>query len=171
MCVFLYRCIRFLVRCLGRSAASVLSPLVSMVGCSCPRPPSLSLGALASPSPPPPPCCPARPQVVAVYAAHQHSCFLYLGSVVVDEFGALEAFQPGLLGMLEAFAGVTFPILAAPGGLVQHPDTVDDMYRLCARSARVAVCGCMCACVHACVSVCECVCAYACVCVRACMHV
>lgn len=51
----------------------------------------------------------------------------------MDEFGAMEAFQPGLLEMLQAFAEVTFPTLAAPAGIVQHPDTVDDMYRLCAR--------------------------------------
>ena len=35
--------------------------------------------------------------------------------------------------MLQAFAEVTFPILAAPAGLINHPDTVDDMFRLCAR--------------------------------------
>ena len=76
---------------------------------------------------------PSLSQAVSIYRAHPHSCFLYLGSIIVDEFGCDESYQQGLLGMLQAFAEVTFPILAAPAGLINHPDTVDDMFRLCAR--------------------------------------
>lgn len=72
-------------------------------------------------------------QMVSIYREHQHSCFLYLGSVVVDEFGSEVTFQQGLVDFLLALAEVAFPILAAPDGLVQHPDTVDDMFRLCSR--------------------------------------
>jgi len=95
------RCIRFMVRCVGKSAARIISPLVTMA--------------------------------VTVYRVHPHSCYLYLGSIIVDEFGTDEAYQQGLLGMLQAFAEVTFPILGAQAGLINHPDTVDDMFRLCAR--------------------------------------
>ena len=76
-------------------------------------------------------------QSVDIYREHYHSCFLYLGSIVVDEFGADSAYQQGLMGMLQAFAEVSLPLLAGEGGLglINHPDTVDDLYRLSARSA------------------------------------
>ncbi|XP_015607153.1 transportin-3 isoform X2 [Cephus cinctus] len=72
-------------------------------------------------------------QIVELYAAHQHSCFLYLGSILVDEYASDIDCVPGLLGMLEAFIGPTFTILQHPDGLKNHPDTVDDLFRLCAR--------------------------------------
>lgn len=70
---------------------------------------------------------------ITIYTSHHHSCFLYLGSVIVDEFGSDPSFQPGLLEMLQAYAEVAFPMLAQPTGMVNYPDTVDDMFRLCAR--------------------------------------
>lgn len=39
----------------------------------------------------------------------------------------------GLLQMLSAFIPPTFALLNEPGGLRNHPDTVDDFFRLCAR--------------------------------------
>jgi len=81
----------------------------------------------------PPSLPPSLSQAVSIYRAHPHSCYLYLGSIIVDEFGSDESYQQGLLGMLQAFAEVTFPILAGPAGLINHPDTIDDMFRLCAR--------------------------------------
>lgn len=53
--------------------------------------------------------------------------------MVVDEFGADLAFQEGLMQFLLALAEVALPILVQPGGLVNNPDTVDDLFRLCSR--------------------------------------
>ena len=52
---------------------------------------------------------------------------------MVDEFGSDVSYQQGLLGMLQAFAEVSLPLLASPSGLINHPDTVDDLFRLSAR--------------------------------------
>ncbi|XP_035663112.1 transportin-3-like isoform X3 [Branchiostoma floridae] len=71
-------------------------------------------------------------QMVNVYQTHQHSCFLYLGSILVDEYGMEEGCRTGLLDMLKAFCGPTFQLLKT-GGLRNHPDTIDDLFRLCAR--------------------------------------
>ena len=70
---------------------------------------------------------------MSIYQSHQHSCFLYLGSIIVDEFGSESIYHEGLLSMLQAYAEVSLPLLAGPSGLIEHPDTVDDMFRLCAR--------------------------------------
>ena len=94
------RCIRYAVRCLGKSSAELLSPLVT--------------------------------QMVTIYASHPHSCFLYLGSILVDEYGGEECCVQGLLQMLEAFCNPTFALLEK-NTLRNHPDTVDDLFRLCLR--------------------------------------
>ncbi|XP_046572522.1 transportin-3-like [Haliotis rubra] len=72
-------------------------------------------------------------QMVSLYQVHQHSCFLYLGSILVDEYGTEQGCIPGLLDMLQAFCGPTFKILEEHNGLRNHPDTVDDLFRLCLR--------------------------------------
>ncbi|XP_025097718.1 transportin-3-like isoform X1 [Pomacea canaliculata] len=72
-------------------------------------------------------------QMVQLYAVHQHSCFLYLGSILVDEYGCEAGCITGLLDMLQAFCGPTFKILEEHNGLRNHPDTVDDLFRLCLR--------------------------------------
>ncbi|CAG5115054.1 unnamed protein product [Candidula unifasciata] len=72
-------------------------------------------------------------QMVGLYQTHQHSCFLYLGSILVDEYGGEAGCIPGLLDMLQAFCGPTFKILEEHNGLRNHPDTVDDLFRLCLR--------------------------------------
>lgn len=72
-------------------------------------------------------------QMVQLYSVHQHSCFLYLGSILVDEYGGETGCIPGLLDMLQAFCGPTFKILEEHNGLRNHPDTVDDLFRLCLR--------------------------------------
>ncbi|NXX01508.1 TNPO3 protein, partial [Larus smithsonianus] len=72
-------------------------------------------------------------QMVSVYRAHQHSCFLYLGSILVDEYGMEEGCRQGLLDMLQALCIPTFQLLEQPNGLQNHPDTVDDLFRLAAR--------------------------------------
>lgn len=72
-------------------------------------------------------------QIVHLYSRQHHSCFLYLGSVLVDEFGKNPACTQGLLEMLQAFIEPTFNILQGENGLKEHPDTVDDFFRLCSR--------------------------------------
>ncbi|XP_069765925.1 transportin-3-like isoform X3 [Narcine bancroftii] len=72
-------------------------------------------------------------QMVTVYQSHQHSCFLYLGSILVDEYGSEESCTQGLLEMMQAFCGPTFHLLEQPRGFQNHPDTVDDLFRLATR--------------------------------------
>ncbi|XP_068215164.1 transportin-3 isoform X2 [Palaemon carinicauda] len=72
-------------------------------------------------------------QMVTLYSSHGHSCFLYLGSILVDEYAGEAGCVPGLLAMLEAFTQPTFVLLTQPSGFRNHPDTVDDWFRLCAR--------------------------------------
>ncbi|XP_014219143.1 transportin-3 isoform X1 [Copidosoma floridanum] len=72
-------------------------------------------------------------QIIELYTIHHHSCYLYLGSILVDEFGLDVNYVSGLLGMLEAFIGPAFTLLQQTDGLVNHPDTVDDLFRLCTR--------------------------------------
>lgn len=73
-------------------------------------------------------------QIVHLYALHQHSCFLYLGSILVDEFANVsDPCTQGLLDMLQAFIQPTFELLQIENGLKNHPDTVDDFFRLCSR--------------------------------------
>lgn len=40
-------------------------------------------------------------EIIQVYSATHHSCFLYLGSILVDEFGTDKTCVPGLIQMLE----------------------------------------------------------------------
>jgi len=51
----------------------------------------------------------------------------------VDEYGSEEQCVDGLINMLSAFMSPTFLILNEANGLRNHPDTVDDFFRLCAR--------------------------------------
>jgi transportin-3 len=71
-------------------------------------------------------------QMVMVYSSHPHSCFLYLGAMLVDEYGKEECWVQGLGQMLEAFCNPTFALLEK-NTLRNHPDTVDDLFRLCLR--------------------------------------
>uniref|UniRef100_A0A4W3H4Q8 Transportin 3 n=1 Tax=Callorhinchus milii TaxID=7868 RepID=A0A4W3H4Q8_CALMI len=72
-------------------------------------------------------------QMVNVYRVHPHSCFLYLGSILVDEYGMEEGCRQGLLDMVQALCMPTFQLLEQPNGLRDHPDTVDDLFRLATR--------------------------------------
>lgn len=74
-------------------------------------------------------------QSIEIYRDFHHSCFLYLGSVVVDEFGSEPSFQQGLMSFLQALVEVALPVLSGSAGLVENPDTVDDLFRLCSRLA------------------------------------
>ncbi|XP_073827400.1 transportin 3 [Musca autumnalis] len=72
-------------------------------------------------------------QMVTLYALHHHSCFLYLGSVLVDEFAKVDDCINVLLVMLKSFIEPTFKMLQVENGLKNNPDTVDDFFRLCSR--------------------------------------
>ncbi|XP_013855080.1 transportin-3 isoform X2 [Austrofundulus limnaeus] len=72
-------------------------------------------------------------QMVNVYQVYPHSCFLYLGSILVDEYGMEEGCRQGLLDMLQALCMPTFQLLEQPNSLRNHPDTVDDLFRLATR--------------------------------------
>ncbi|KAL0119670.1 hypothetical protein PUN28_007838 [Cardiocondyla obscurior] len=72
-------------------------------------------------------------QIVPLYTVHKHSCFLYLGSILVDEYATDSECVWNLVNMLQAFIGPTFALLEQEDGLKNHPDTVDDLFRLCAR--------------------------------------
>lgn len=71
--------------------------------------------------------------MVRLYNAHHHSCFLYLASILVDEYGAENECIGGLISMFEAMLPCAFQLLQEPQGFCHNPDTVDDMFRLFAR--------------------------------------
>ena len=60
---------------------------------------------------------------------HPHSCFLYLSSILVDEFASIEGSGGDFLVMLQAFLPTTFRLLQSENGLKNNPDTVDDFFR------------------------------------------
>ncbi|CAH8511995.1 unnamed protein product [Dicrocoelium dendriticum] len=70
--------------------------------------------------------------VLAYTTGGQHSSFLYLASVLVDEFGEMADCRVGLVRVFEALGGPTLKMLEGPN-LVQQPHTVEDLYRLCTR--------------------------------------
>ena len=75
------------------------------------------------------------PQVAEVlfelYQIHRHSCYVYVASIVVDEFAADPKCQQGLLSMTQALAQLAFGELSAsPDAMQQRPELVDDLFRL-----------------------------------------
>lgn len=97
--------------------------------CRCIRYAMRSIGKQAAPL-----LGPLVKQIVGLYAAQNHSCFLYLGSILVDEFANVsEQCTQGLLDMMQAFIQPTFDRLQTVNGLKNNPDTVDDFFRLCSR--------------------------------------
>lgn len=51
----------------------------------------------------------------------------------MDEYATDSECVCNLLNMLQAFICPTFALLEQEDGLKNHPDTVDDLFRLCAR--------------------------------------
>lgn len=76
---------------------------------------------------------PMSKQMVMTYTAHRHSCFLYLASILVDEFAGEPISNMMLMEMLQTLIIPSFDLLQHPFGLNQNPDTVDDLFRLCLR--------------------------------------
>ena len=71
-------------------------------------------------------------QMVQLYSVHYHSCFLYLASILVDEYGSVRDCINGLMYMLEALLPHAFKLLHEQG-FCNHPDTADDLFRLFTR--------------------------------------
>lgn len=73
----------------------------------------------------------------SVYQEHpKHSALLYVASIIVDEFANAQQDQLAdhLMAMLKAFSLATFTYLTKPPvSLREHPDTIDDFFRLCTR--------------------------------------
>ena len=70
-------------------------------------------------------------QMVALYQRHPHSCFLYLGSILVDEYAHLGVnYVEGLLQMLTAFLPPTFVLLIPQdsGGTIAQ--VIRELFRL-----------------------------------------
>uniref|UniRef100_A0A7E4VZI7 Importin N-terminal domain-containing protein n=1 Tax=Panagrellus redivivus TaxID=6233 RepID=A0A7E4VZI7_PANRE len=68
-----------------------------------------------------------------VYKAHPHSCFLYLASVLVDEYAAFAEVLPQLINLGEVIASRSFVLFHEPQGFRNNPDTIDDLFRLAIR--------------------------------------
>ncbi|KAK4474411.1 hypothetical protein MN116_001569 [Schistosoma mekongi] len=70
--------------------------------------------------------------VLSYTTGGQHSSFLYLTSVLVDEFGEQLDCRVGLVNVYEALSAPTLKSLSG-SGLIQQPHTVEDLFRLCTR--------------------------------------
>jgi len=69
-------------------------------------------------------------QLIRLYTSHKHSCYLYLGSILVDEFACEDGCVQGLLNMVKSFIAPTYCLLEREHGLRDNPGTVDDFFRL-----------------------------------------
>ncbi|KAL3091604.1 hypothetical protein niasHT_024186 [Heterodera trifolii] len=78
---------------------------------------------------------PVASQIMLTFNQFPHSCLLYLSSIMVDEYGSMAHLQPGMLQLLDNLANRSLSLLAtdSENGLRDHPDTVDDLYRLAIR--------------------------------------
>ena len=79
--------------------------------------------------------------MVNLYVEHPLSCLLYIGSVLIDEYGNKKDADKPLMVMLKSFVQPTFQILSKDRGLFHHPDTVDDFFRLCIRALQQCTLG------------------------------
>ncbi|CAF3064766.1 unnamed protein product [Rotaria sp. Silwood2] len=71
--------------------------------------------------------------VISSYDDVPHSCFLYLISIIIDEYGHDQDLKSSIIVMSEHLTTKTFSILNKPDGFKQNPDLVDDFYRLSSR--------------------------------------
>lgn len=72
-------------------------------------------------------------EIINLFQQYPHSCCLYLGSILVDEFGEDASYHLVLIEMLESLCPLTFKLLDEASGLRNHPDIVDDLFRLAFR--------------------------------------
>lgn len=78
--------------------------------------------------------------IVNLYRVNHFSCFLYLGSILVDIYGNENNFKSGLVEMMQIFTKEAFEYIIKNCSSVEnldelrkHPDTIDDFFRLCLR--------------------------------------
>lgn len=78
--------------------------------------------------------------IVALYGVNHYSCFLYLGSILVDIYGTDDGVKTGLIEMMQAFTQEAFDFIVKNcidveniDELRKHPDTIDDFFRLSLR--------------------------------------
>ncbi|XP_026810121.1 transportin-3 [Rhopalosiphum maidis] len=83
---------------------------------------------------------PVAQQMAYLYKEHHHSCYLYIGSILVDEYGSkydnplvMTQCHSLLLEMIDAFIEPAFRLFSEKDGLRNYPDTVDDFFRLACR--------------------------------------
>uniref|UniRef100_A0A1I8A6K2 Importin N-terminal domain-containing protein n=1 Tax=Steinernema glaseri TaxID=37863 RepID=A0A1I8A6K2_9BILA len=76
--------------------------------------------------------------MVRIYQVYPHSCFLYVGSIMVDEYSSQREFLPDLLMMVELLAQGSIGILKEWNGFLNNPDTVDDLFRIGVRFVQKA---------------------------------
>lgn len=79
-------------------------------------------------------------QIVSLYRVNHGSCFLYLGSILVDIYGTESDFKTGLVEMMQIFTQEAFEFIIKSctsvenlNDLRKHPDTIDDFFRLSLR--------------------------------------
>ncbi|KHJ47801.1 hypothetical protein D918_01959 [Trichuris suis] len=77
-------------------------------------------------------------KVFTFYQMTTHSCFLYLASILVDEFGADQRFVPGFLQMLQVLVPHALQVLNSYPSKKEVANTVEDLYRLGMRFAKKA---------------------------------
>eukprot|EP00800_Vazella_pourtalesii_P010536 TRINITY_DN2586_c3_g1_i8.p1 TRINITY_DN2586_c3_g1~~TRINITY_DN2586_c3_g1_i8.p1 ORF type:complete len:609 (-),score=162.92 TRINITY_DN2586_c3_g1_i8:31-1857(-) len=68
-----------------------------------------------------------------LFTTNKHSCFLYLGSIIIDEYGGPVQYHQILTEMFTAFVHPCFERFSEERGIINYPDTVDDFFRLCGR--------------------------------------
>ncbi|CAF3892626.1 unnamed protein product [Rotaria magnacalcarata] len=71
--------------------------------------------------------------IVTSYDDVPHSCFLYLISIIIDEYGNDQDLKTSIIAMSEHLTNKTFSMLNKPDGFEENPDLVDDFYRLSSR--------------------------------------
>lgn len=78
--------------------------------------------------------------IITMYRVNHYSCFLYLGSILVDIYGTDDGMKTGLIEMMQVFTQEAFDHIVKHcvdveniSELRKHPDTIDDFFRLSLR--------------------------------------
>ncbi|KAI6658102.1 hypothetical protein LOD99_15815 [Oopsacas minuta] len=71
--------------------------------------------------------------ILNLFTTNKHSCFLYLGSIIIDEYGGVTQCHQILTEMFTTFVHPCFEVFSEEKGIINSPDTVDDFFRLCGR--------------------------------------
>lgn len=76
---------------------------------------------------------PLANKMADVYSSFGHSCILYLMSVLVDELSKIPEALHTLLQLINALMPQALSLLMEQRGPTEHPDTIDDLFRLSVR--------------------------------------